>query len=183
MNADGSDPRQLTDDNGSENFPQITQDGGLVFYTAKPLKIWKVSTESKEAAALSNIPANWIAVSPDGSMVAGITRDDKGKFSLVIFSSTDGREIKTFDLLKGFGSPRLTPLFRWRPDGKAIGYISTENGVSNIVLQSLSGGPPNKFTNFSTDNIFAFDWSKDGRKIAISRGRVENNLILFKDGD
>jgi len=179
MNADGSDPKLLTNKGGAA-FPQIMPGGKSVIYTAIPLKIWKVSIEGGEPTQVTLTPANWIAVSPDGSKIAGIPMDSSG-FRLSIFSALDGSEIKSFDLSVGFGSPGFPPIFRWMPDGKAIGYISTQNGVSNIVVQSLTGGEPNKLTDFPVDRIFAFDWSKDGSKIAFARGKADNKLILFED--
>jgi Tol biopolymer transport system component len=62
-----------------------------------------------------------------------------------------------------------------------VAYVSSLKGVSNILLQPLNGEAPKKLTDFSADRIFAFDWSKDGTKIAFSRGTTRNQLLLFED--
>ena len=60
----------------------------------------------------------------------------------------------------------VTAPVRWLPDGSAFGYISTRGGVSNIWLQPVEGGEPKQLTDFKSDVIFSFDWSRDGKQIA-----------------
>ncbi len=177
MDADGSHPKLLTD-KGGEAFPQIMPDGYSVIYTAKPLKVWTASIIGGDSAPLNNTPVNWIAASPDGLKFAGVPMDENG-FRLSIFSMTEDKEIKNFKFVGSIGSPSFPPMLRWMPDGKAIGYISTENGVSNIMIQPVDGGKPYKLTDFPVDRIFAFDWSKDGSKIAFARGKADNKILLF----
>ncbi|MDQ3798653.1 MAG: protein kinase, partial [Acidobacteriota bacterium] len=180
MNSDGSELKQLTD-KGGEAFPQIAPNGNFVFYSAKPLKIWKVSTKGAEPIQVTETPANWIAVSPDNSKIAGLTMSPGQPMRLSIFSAENGKLIKTFDLVGEAGTPNFPPMLRWTPDGEGIAYISTENGVSNIIVQSLNERTPKKITEFATDRIFAFDFSKDGSKIAFARGRARNQLLLFEE--
>jgi Tol biopolymer transport system component len=45
--------------------------------------------------------------------------------------------------------------------------VLTRNGVSNIWQQKLTGGPPKQITNFESGQIFDFDWSRDGRQLAL----------------
>jgi serine/threonine protein kinase/Tol biopolymer transport system component len=181
MKPDGSSLEQLTD-KGGEAFPQILPDGSAVFYTIKPLKIWKLSTGGGEPAQLTETPANWVAVSHDGSKIAGLTMSPGLPMRLSVFSAENGKILKTFDLVGEAGTPSFPPMLRWNPDGQAVGYISTENGVSNIMVQSLQDErKPKKLTDFSADRIFAFDWSKDGGKIAVARGTARNKLLLFED--
>ena len=70
---------------------------------------------------------------------------------------------------------------RWSSDGKAILYLDNKNGVTNIFSQAIDGGTPKQLTNFTTDRIFNFDWSRDGKQLACARGVVTTDVILIKD--
>ncbi len=42
------------------------------------------------------------------------------------------------------------------------------------------GGPPRPSTHFTSDKIFWFDWSPDGR-LALSRGTRQTDAVLIKN--
>jgi Tol biopolymer transport system component len=42
--------------------------------------------------------------------------------------------------------------------------------TSNIWRQNLAGGAPKPITNFDSGQIFDFDWSRDGKQLALTRG-------------
>jgi Tol biopolymer transport system component len=69
----------------------------------------------------------------------------------------------------------------WTVDGRALTYIDTRNGVSNIWLQSLAGGPPRQLTDFADQQLFGFAWSHDGKQLAISRGVVNSDVMLLQN--
>jgi Tol biopolymer transport system component len=75
----------------------------------------------------------------------------------------------------------ITAGLRWTPDGRALTYIDTINGVSNIWSLSLDGGPPKQLTDFKTDQIFWFDFSRDGKQLALSRGTQTSDVILIRN--
>jgi Tol biopolymer transport system component len=81
--------------------------------------------------------------------------------------------------------PRLSftsaPGLRWTPDGRALTYIDTINGVSNIWSLPVDGGPPKQLTDFKTDQIFWFDFSRDGKQLAVSRGTQTSDVIVIRD--
>ena len=87
--------------------------------------------------------------------------------------------MKLFDLPLPAGTN--TPRVRWLPDGRAFTYISTRGGVSNIWLQPVDGGQPTQLTDFKTDFIFSFDWSRDGKQLALSRGTEDRDVILINN--
>jgi hypothetical protein len=68
----------------------------------------------------------------------------------------------------------------WTPDGHAISFINSVNGVGNIWEQPVQGGPPKPVTHFTSDKIFWFDWSRDGR-LALSRGTDTTDAVLIKN--
>jgi hypothetical protein len=49
------------------------------------------------------------------------------------------------------------------------------------LSQPLDGTPPKKIADFAPDRIFAFDWSRDGKHIAVARGTVTSDVVLIRD--
>jgi len=52
--------------------------------------------------------------------------------------------------------------------------------VDNVWEQPLAGGLPKQVTHFTSDRIFYFDWSRDGR-LALSRGTDQTDAVLIKN--
>ena len=69
---------------------------------------------------------------------------------------------------------------RWTFDGRAVTYVEDRGGVSNIWAQPLDGGTREKLTDFPSDQILAFDWSHDGRRLAVVRGAQTSDVVLFQ---
>jgi Tol biopolymer transport system component len=70
---------------------------------------------------------------------------------------------------------------RWSTDGRALTYIDNRGGVSNIWSQPLDGGKPAQLTDFKSDQILTFDWSRDGHRLACVRGLMSSDVILISD--
>ena len=86
--------------------------------------------------------------------------------------------------LKVFDTPpveRPPAIIRWAPDGAAVTYVGRRNSVSNIWAQPLDGGQPKQLTNFTTGQIFNFDWSSDGKRLACARGDEIRDVVLISD--
>jgi len=60
-------------------------------------------------------------------------------------------------------------------------YIDESNGVDNIWSQPVNGGSRKALTNFKSDRISSFAWSRDGKRLAISRGPVTTDVVLLRD--
>jgi Tol biopolymer transport system component len=65
------------------------------------------------------------------------------------------------------------------PSGKAVEYYLTRNGAGNIWEQPLSGGPPHQLTKFTSQLIFHYDWSRDGKDLLLERGTENRDVILM----
>ncbi len=87
--------------------------------------------------------------------------------------------MKLFDLPLNVTAGPSNPPFRWLADGRAFTYIRTRGGVSNIWVQPVDGGEPKQLTDFKTDRIFSFDFSRDGKQLALSRGVVDTDVVLI----
>jgi eukaryotic-like serine/threonine-protein kinase len=181
MNIDGSDQRQLTNGLGGAQSPQFSPDGRwLVYRTALGKStVWKIPADgSGEPVQLTDKPSLAPTISPDGKLIAYLYRDETAPWRIAVapFEGELQAPIKTFDV----PTPYSIPL-RWTPDGRAVAYIDRRGGVSNILAVPLDGGKPVKLTDFKADRIFSFDFSRDGKQIALSRGTINNDVVLIKD--
>jgi eukaryotic-like serine/threonine-protein kinase len=179
MNIDGSNQKQIT--NGlAEIFPVVSPDNKWIIYqNISDLRLWKIPVDGGEAKQITDKLASQAAISPDGKLIACRYREQElSPFQLAILSFEDGKTVKTFDLPpSAFNSPNLD----WSADGKAVLYVDSRGGISNIWSQPIAGGAARQVTSFNTDQIFAFDLSRDGKTMALARGNVSNDVVLIVD--
>ncbi len=182
MQSDGSKPQQLTF--GGEDYrPEVSADGKWVYFDswdAGPLLLMKVSVDGGEPQAVFNKGASQRArSSPDGKLLAFVFSDDQqlGKPQILIMPSSGGDVIKSFEVPTTANSASM----QWTPNSRAISYIDTREGVSNIWEQPLGGAAPRKLTEFKSDLIFSFCWSRDGKNLAIARGQTTSDVVLISN--
>jgi Tol biopolymer transport system component len=70
---------------------------------------------------------------------------------------------------------------QWTPDGSGLAFVVTRGGVSNLWVQPVAGGAPSPLTDFKTDRIFNFAWSRDGRRLALARGWSSGDVVLIRN--
>jgi len=124
--------------------------------------------------------------SPDGREIADIERSEvlraHGKLVLVVRDSQTGQATKSFDLPAGFGLPFNSTgwILHWTPNSRTLTYAlwKSYGSAINLWSQSLSGGPPRQITNFP-DGIVAYDWSPDGKQLALTRSAQSRDVVLI----
>ena len=180
MNLESGECAQLT--NGvSELRPDISPDGRWVVYMSlvkDSPTVWKTSIDGGEAAIqLSDKITSVPRFSPDGRFVACFYRPHVDVFSkLAVIPSDGGEPVKMFD------KPPTTIVesgIQWTPDGRALTFIANRDGVSNIWLQPLDGSPAKQLTNFTSETIFRFAWSPDGKMFVAERGTEIGDIVLI----
>jgi serine/threonine protein kinase/dipeptidyl aminopeptidase/acylaminoacyl peptidase len=67
------------------------------------------------------------------------------------------------------------------PDGKGIDVMQTNGGVDNIWRYPLDGSAPKQVSTFTTDRLFGFGWSRDGKRLAVARGTTTADVVLIRD--
>ena len=130
-----------------------------------------------EPARLTSQPSygGRLSISPDGKTVAYTYNDSKVK------------PPKGIALVPLEGEPKATLLdipadsVRWTLDGTSLLYSRTEGGISNIWQRPLRGGAPKQLTRFTSETIFSFDLSKDGKQLAINRANQRYHVVLIRD--
>jgi eukaryotic-like serine/threonine-protein kinase len=180
MDPDGSNQVRLTD--GVDLYPQISPDGRWVVYQSwvGEAKLRRVAIDGGRFEQLTDYVAGRPAISPDGRHIACTYQESTGApVQLAVIPFAGGPPLKTFPLPRE--GETTSNILRWTKDGREVVYTRTTGGVTNLWAQPIDGRPPRRITNFTADRIFWFDFSHDGKQIALSRGTQTSDVVLIKD--
>lgn len=181
MNTNGSELLQLTNGKG-EHFPSLSPDGRWVVYSSVEMgisnpTIWRVGIDGGTPEQLTRNNSVCPVISPDGKWIACFHQDvNTGGVQIAVLPFVGGepRILSTLPLPERYS-------LRWTPDSRALTYIVTRAGVSNLWTHPLDGSAPRQLTDFQTERIFRFAWSRDGREIAVERGQDISDVLLIRD--
>ncbi|MGB7068147.1 MAG: winged helix-turn-helix domain-containing protein [Pyrinomonadaceae bacterium] len=181
MNADGSDIRQLTFGEAADHAPDCSPDGQWIVYQswfADKFTLRKIPIEGGESVQLTDYQSVMPTISPDGNSIACILPSDSRArpATLAIISAAGGEPQKTFAVIP-FGYSYQSP--RWTRDGQALIYAKQKKQIGNLWKQPVAGGDPAQLTNFNTDVITNYDYSRDGSRLFVSRGQRHVNIVLI----
>ncbi|HEY6118741.1 MAG TPA: winged helix-turn-helix domain-containing protein [Pyrinomonadaceae bacterium] len=179
MQTNGDDPRQLTQ-GGMQTLPEVTADGDWVVYTENIIvepRVWRVPAAGGQAQRLTSSLTQRPICSPDGKQLAYVYLDDKAWGIAVRPLAGAGEPVKKYP----FPAIVASRVFRWSPDGHSLAYIAAENGVSNLWLQPLDGGPAKQLTNFKSGELMSFAWSPDGQWSAYMHHTATRDVVLVKN--
>jgi len=179
MDADGGNLKQLTNGTG-ELKPKVTPDGQSVIYGELNGKvISRVSIDGGDAKQITDqSQSGGPAISADGKLIAFRHQPDpNGPLKIGVIAVDGGSVLKVLDV------PATADLLvmAWTPDSRAVIFLDNRGGISNLWSQSIDGGEPTKLTDFRADRISWFDFSRDGKWLALSRGNASNDVVLFSN--
>ena len=178
MDADGRHPVQLAD-NQYRNLHVTADNRRVVFLSARSglLSPWIVPLEGGTPTQVVNLfmDSPGADSSRDGQSIVFRSRDEQNRPTIVVCDLPACANRKNVPLppnVNAFGRTR------WTPDGRGIAYIDATQ--ANIWVQPLDG-KPYQLTHFTGGReIGDFAWSRDGKRLAISRVSVTNDIVLFK---
>jgi Tol biopolymer transport system component len=180
----------------------------FVSTTANNLELWKADASGRRIARLvSSVTASQLAITPNdrtvlyASLAAGGTvslysvpieggtpaklADGSGAAVSPDGSSmafTDSRGSLVVCALPGCTSPRtigsapFDGAASWTPDGHGVAYASE----GNVWIQPIAGGSPRQLTRFADKRpIGSLAWSRDGKRLALTRTTITNDIVLF----
>jgi eukaryotic-like serine/threonine-protein kinase len=180
MDPAGGNLQQVT--NGRQDKNAVcSPDGRWVYYIQRgdEGKLARVSIDGGKSQVISQLPISdgLFDISPDGKLAAFGTLQHSGehkeKLALVALDSGQAR-LLDFERLR-FG------LIRFSRDGKGVVYPTRENGVDNLWLQPLDGSKGRQITDFTSEQIYDFHWSFDGKQLALVRGHTDSDVVLIRD--
>ena len=188
----------------------VTPDGAFVNYVRRvgqqqSPELWQIPFLGGSPHRLLPGIGGRVSFSPDGNQMAFVRASGPGRTELVVASSDGSNErvVAARQMPKQFwavdqnqttltvcdletcSSPKTFPLLgqmgRWMPDNRALAYVDPRT-QSDIWVQPLDGGPPRQLTHFPADGqeIWDFDWSADGKRLAVARARMASDIVLFR---
>jgi len=179
MDLDGSNLRQLTFGASAAGAPDISPDGSMIIFGSQGT-LWKIPSSGGEPVQATGFECVAPSFSPDGKQIACIVPSDSiiRNATLAIIALEGGTLIKTFDVIPFAWN--YHPV-RWTPDGRAVVFHKAEDQVTNLWKQAVDGGEPVRLTDFKTDLIFTYAYSRDGRQLLLSRGKRNVTSVLIKN--
>ena len=199
-NADGSNPTQLT--NGIfDRYLVCSPDGKWLYYydAAGPHYSMRAPLEGGQPEP---VPASDVhgmygfgageAVSPDGKRLifnADVNAPDSpqgavSKLALVtldLSSQSSPLLLQPDPRMATGGGTGFTNAMAFTADGKSVAYIVRDQGVDNIFVQPLDGSPGHQITNFTSEHIAEFQWSPDGKTLAVARAQNTSDVVLLRE--
>ncbi|MFN7997443.1 MAG: protein kinase [Bryobacteraceae bacterium] len=182
MGINGVDPRALTFERRDSNWPHFTPDGRDVVYHHTGnggWAIWKVPLAGGTPIQLTGAIATHPAVSPKDGRIACWYSENMAEpsWKLAVFPAEGGHPLRTFNLPT---SAVPDTALAWTPDGAGITYMDGRGGASNLWVQPADAGASRPLTQFTSGQIYSFDWSPDGR-LAYSRGVSSSDVVMIRD--
>jgi Tol biopolymer transport system component len=170
VNADGSDPKVLSD--GA--FPSFSpQHQRLTFtrYAPNP-GVWVMSVEGPEKE-LVRLDAGYGAGrwSPDGKRIAYTTTRDNG-INLYVFDLIEGDEYAIFE--EGKGKCPYNSFFRnlsWSPDGTKIAFKGQRRGKQTleVAIVDARGADHGLTVRYEAKTLYNVSWNHDGTRILFTQ--------------
>ena len=177
--ADGSGLRSLS--KGRRDFnPACSPDGKTVYYLDLAQNLFmKVPLDGGQPERVGNEiaeTAGTFDIARDGKTAVLGTYDFKAqKPNIAIVSLDSGQLLQAMEY-----DTRHRGQLRFSPDGKAVVYPIREKGVDNLWRQPLDGGPGRQLTAFTSLKIYSYQWSPDGKSLALVRGDSPSDLVLIQ---
>jgi Tol biopolymer transport system component len=141
--------------------------------------LWKAPLYGGAPVRLTDYSSLRPTVSPDGKFVACIYYDEQvspKRWRNAVISIDGGPPLKVFD------RPQYANQYpHWTADGRALLYVGAPTYPANIWLQPVEVGQPKQLTNFTSEQIFRFAVSPDGKWLAVARGGEPSDVVLISD--
>lgn len=184
VDIDGNNPKQLTEGSGIDDSIAYSPDSQwIVFRSSRSQQpaLWKVSIDGGTPVQVAEGHVVAPTVSPDGKLIAfgRLDPNNPTEPQTVIIPFDGGPPVKVLPA-PGSTNPGRGG-YHWSADGKGIYYIDMRTNVPNVWSQPVDGTQPKPITNFTSDFIQRFAFSRDDKELALARGNQSSDIVLMKD--
>ncbi|MBX7169995.1 MAG: DUF5050 domain-containing protein [Pyrinomonadaceae bacterium] len=178
VEANGRNPKQLTDGTTFVFYPRISPDGQTLYFERYSDTAWqlvKIPKDGGEATPISDDAVNYYDFSPDGKFLAYQFLDKQSKkWKIRLRNVSDNSIVKDFDI-------NSNALIRFTPDGKSFLYNVSDmfRDGGDLWLQALEGGASKIFIKMNNEKIYWANFSKDGKTLYFTRGKTTSSAVLM----
>lgn len=180
MNADGTDPIRLTNNNFIDQTPSWSPDGTrIVFHAFRELadEIYVMNSDGTAQENITTTPDPAVNIepqwSPDGTKV--VFMSSRSGDPEIYAMNPDGTGVVQLT-----DHPGLDDQPAWSPDGTKIVFMSARSGNNDIWIMNADGSSPIQVTTHLSIDYMP-DWSPQGDRIAFTTER-EGNLEVYTIG-
>jgi Tol biopolymer transport system component len=170
MGINGEDQRRFTFDL-IERAPVFSPDGKWLYFvgwrTGKGC-VWRIPVDGGEMENVVPEPSHGPSLSPDGRWLVYFSR---GQWTLHDLSGE-----RAGQTIEGIDGPVV-----WPPFPNTISFIQSEaDETANVWIKNIETGETRKLTDLPNNELYGYDWSPDGTKLAIIRQTIESDVVVMK---
>ncbi len=194
IDLNGKNPTQITEGEKTQELsPNVSSDGEWLYFIKRSRKsssIWRKSLvdEKEEQISTKDVsPENYISLSPNGKYLAFTFFNKKSDRNSQNNQSNTGKKVGIIDLenrenFHTFHINAFARSIRWSSDGEKFDYIENSQSGSKIWRQNVTDkdSKPKLLLELSKENIFNFDWSSDGKNLAIAVGKNKQDAVIIR---
>jgi len=180
-NADGSEARQLTNDERLESHPIVTSDGATIVYASRAhgtSAIWRMNADGSQQKQIVAAPAIYdFAISPDGKRIVYATGNDTSNHAWLKWVAIDGGASITIATTGPF-----LKWLRFTPDGSSVVFSALDDKAVKLFKVGIGGGAVTKLYASQGHDAAV---SPDGKLVAFTSGMEDTGaklIILPLDG-
>jgi WD40 repeat protein len=181
MNPDGSNQRNLTNNDASDLSPAWSPDGNKIAFVSHRDgndEIYVMNAEGNAVKRLTDTEdasESFPSWSPDGEKISFDSNRD-GNWEIYVMAS-DGTDVQRLTY-----NPAEDWISEWSPDGSHIVFESKRDGNYEIYVMSFDGSEQRRLTNNLVHDGFPA-WSPDGKQIAFMSNRDGDCEIYIMNAD
>jgi serine/threonine protein kinase/Tol biopolymer transport system component len=180
MDTGGGSTKQLTQGK-LDTDPVCSPDGKWAYFVEQgdEQKLERVAMDGGSPQLISRaMSSGRFDISPDGKFAVFPTLRHEGehKEMLTVVETDGGKAVKEVE----FERPHFGMLHYAR-DGKGVIYPTRDKGVENLWFQPMDGSKGKALTDFTAEHIYDFQWSPDGKQLALVRGHTDTDVVLMQE--
>jgi Tol biopolymer transport system component len=180
MNADGSAPINLSNNQAADESPVWSPDGQKIAFVSNREGVYQVyvmNPDGSNQTRLTNGQAenalpSW---SPDGKRIAYQSIQD-GNWEIYVMDADGTNQTRLTNLQANDGGPS------WSADGSKITFVSDRDGSLGIYAMKADGSDQTSIMSNSWIDSTP-DWSPDGKRIVFTSDRDGNYEIYVMNAD